>query len=373
MAPSGLFYARLEDRDWRFLERLGEEAPFDAAVLKAGYLADYPEGDSRHGEEAGRLTKVLGEKEWDWALDPATAAHAHPHAAAWTSPRARSCSLAQSIPLPWSAAALADPGLAAELIEAAVDLQSGSRALATPYLEVGRAEDPAIAANCGLISMSAERATDQRVVAYLQTLSGRLLDGSAKAAAEGFIAAGAETVFVRIRRFDPRNLDHVLAYLELVEAIEAAGARPVADSTGHFGAVAVAAGAFAFSAGARFFRKVPDALLQRPSESSEEDEEKESGGGPPILYEHPGRFEGVHPDEAGPHLAACPVSGCLADAGKAKARHLRAHNFHEFRRQARLAASLGLRFAEVLRGIGSTETKLWAAALDRRADQRRAA
>ena len=46
MADYGLFYARLEDRDWKFLKRLGREAPFDAAIVKAPYIAPYPEGDA---------------------------------------------------------------------------------------------------------------------------------------------------------------------------------------------------------------------------------------------------------------------------------------------------------------------------------------
>ena len=216
-----------------------------------------------------------------------------PRAAEWSTPRAQSCALARSIELAWTPEQLQDPGLAAELIEQAIALQITSRALAAPYLEVGGDEDSAIEANCALLSLTAERATDQRVVAYLQTLGGRLLDGSAETVAERYVAAGAETIFIRVRRFDPRNLEHVLAYIKLVEHIEVLGARAVADSVGHFGAVAIAAGAFAFSAGARFFRKVPDALLARSSESSEaEDEEKDGGGGPRSSTSIPASWSG---------------------------------------------------------------------------------
>jgi len=374
MAPLGLFYARLEDRDWKFLRRLGANAPFDAAILKAPYLAPYPADDSRHDEDPERLTKALLEKEWDWALDPATAAHGHPRAADWTSPRAASCALAKTVAMPWTPELLLDTGLAADLIDQADSLQLKSRALAAPYLEIAGSEDPATQANCNLISLSAERAGERPVIAYLQALGGRLLDGSAEAAAERYVHAGANTIFVRIRRFQPLNLEHVLAYLALIERISALGARAVADSVGHFGVVAVADGAFAFSAGARFFRKVPDALLQRPSErSEEEDDENDGGGGPPILYETPGGLSGVHRDDAGPHLGGCPVPDCLAKDGTGHPRHLRAHNFHEFRRQARLAAAEGPQFATTLRTIGSAEAILWAEALDTRAAQRRAA
>lgn len=375
MAPLGLFYARLEDRDWKFLKRLGADAPFDAAILKASYLAPYPADDARQGEDPERLTKALVEKEWDWALDPATAAHRHPRAADWTTPRAANCALAKTIAMPWTPELLQDAGLAEDLIDQADSLQIKSRAFAPPYLEIASAEDPAMKANCNLISLSAERAGERRVIAYLQMLGGRLLDGSAEIAAERYVQAGANTIFVRIRRFQPLNLEHVLAYLELIERIDALGARAVADSVGHFGVVAVADGAFAFSAGARFFRKVPDALLQRPSERSEEedDETDGSGGGPPILYEAPGGLSGIHRDDAGPHLGGCPVTGCLAENGQGHPRHVRAHNFHEFRRQARLAAAEGLEFATTLRAIGTPEARLWAEALDARAAQRRAA
>jgi|GEM_PF-2720626 len=375
MAPLGLFYARLEDRDWKFVKKLGADAPFDAAIVKAPYLAPYPKDDGRFGEDPDRLTNALVEKRWDWALDPATAAHGHPHAAQWTGPRARNCSLAQTIPLPWTPEQLQNQSLAAELIEQASSLQITSRATAAPYLEVSNAQDPAVDANCNLLSLTAERAADQRVLAYLQTLGGRLLDGTAAAVAERYIAAGAETIFIRIRRFSQEDLGQVLAYLELVERINVLGARAVADSIDHFGAVAVADGAYAFSAGARFFRKVPAALLQRPSERSEEEgeEQKDGGGGPPILYEIPWQLTNVSRDDAGPHLTSCADPDCHAENGGGEPRHLRTHNFHEFRRLAREAASQGTDFAATLRAIGSPKTILWAEALDQRATQRRAA
>jgi hypothetical protein len=369
----GLFYARLEDRDWKFLHRLGDAAPFDAAILKASYLAPYPDDDPRHGESPDRLSTKLVEREWAWGLDPATAPHGHPRALEWTAPRARSCSLAQAVDLPWTPAKLSDPELAGELIDTAVAMQSSSRAIAAPYLEVAGVDDPEVEANCSLLSLTAERAADQRVLAYLQTLGSRLADGSAASIAERYVDAGAETVFIRIRRFALQDLKQVLAYLELVARIERAGARAVADSVGHFGPVAVAGGAYGFSAGARFFRKVPGALLQRPSERSDDDDEKDSGGGPPVLYEHPGQLTGVRASKAGSHLSACPEPGCRAENGEGKTRYLREHNLHEFRRLARQAGAEGFDFAKTLRAIGSLEAVLWADALDQRAAQRRAA
>lgn len=58
MASRGLFYARLEDRDWNFLAKLGDP-PFDGSVIRANYLAEYPTEDRRHGQQHDRVTEAL--------------------------------------------------------------------------------------------------------------------------------------------------------------------------------------------------------------------------------------------------------------------------------------------------------------------------
>jgi hypothetical protein len=362
MAPRGLFYARLEDRDWIFLEQLGDDPPFDGSVIRANYLAEYPPEDRRHGQEHDRITKVLGQKGWPWALDPHTAPHLHHRADEWTAPRARNCTLAQALPLPWTLERFADPEVRGELIDRSVALQESGRTLAAPYIEVDRRDPRSILVNCELITATAERAGDQRVLSYLQTLQGGLRSGVAAESARRFIEAGAETIFIRIRGFDSENLEHLLAYLELVEIIVTGGARPVADSADYFGAVAIAAGADAMAGGARYFRTVPAALLTRPAERSEEnseDEEDKQGGGPPLLYELPGRLERVSPSDE-------------PTAPDGKPALIRAHNFRELRQMSRLAAQQGPRFAETLRAIGSPRAMLWAKALDQRVERRRA-
>jgi hypothetical protein len=92
-----------------------------------------------------------------------------------------------------------------------------------------------------------------------------------------------------------------------------------------------------------------------------------------MFYEHPGQLASVHKSEAGPHLASCPDPDCKAEDGKGASRFIREHNLHEFRRLGRQAASEGLEFSQTLRAIGSPEGLIWAAALDERAAQRRAA
>jgi hypothetical protein len=362
MASRGLFYARLEDRDWNFLTKLGDDPPFDGSVIRANYLAEYPPEDRRHGQQHDRITEALEEKGWPWALDPHTAPHAHHRAHEWTTPRARSCTLAQALPLPWTLERIADSEAQGELIDRSVALQESASTLAAPYVEVDRRDPRSIQVNSQLITATAERAGDQRVLAYLQALQGSLRSGTAAEAARRFIDAGAETIFIRIRGFNSVNLDQLVDYLELVDLIAADGARAVADSAGYFGTVAIAVGADAMTAGARYFRTVPAALLTRPLEPPEEDskdEEDKHGGGLPLLYEVPGLLERVSPSEE-------------HEAPKGEPALIRAHNFRELKRVSRLAAQEGLQFAKTLRVIGSPQAMLWAEVLDQRAERRRA-
>ena len=361
MAPRGLFYARLEDRDWSFLEQLGDDPPFDGSVIRANYMAEYPPDDRRHGQQHDRLIQALEEKGWPWALDPHTAPHAHHRAHEWTTPRARNCMLAQALPLPWTLDRLAEPETQGELIDRSVALQESAGTLAAPYIEVDRTDPRSILVNGQLITATVERAGDQRILAYLQTLRGGLRSGAAAEAARRFIEAGAETIFIRIRGFDSRNVDHLIDYLDLVGLIAAGGARPVADSAGYFGTVAIAAGADAMTGGARYFRTVPAALLTRPAERPEEDSKDEDrpGGGPPLLYEVPGLLKRVSPGE-------------VPTAPDGEPALIRAHNFGELQRMSRLAAQEGQRFTKTLRVIGSPEALLWAEALDQYAERRRA-
>jgi hypothetical protein len=361
MASRGFFYARLEDRDWNFLEKLAADPPFDGSVIRANYLAEYPPEDRRHGQQHDRLTEALEEKGWPWALDPHTAPHAHHRAHEWTTPRARNCTLAQAMSLPWTLERITDPEAQGELIDRSVALQESAGTLAAPYIEVDRRDPRSIHVNSQLITATAERAGDQRVLAYLQTLQGSLRSGTAAEAARRFIEAGAETIFIRIRGFDPANLELLADYLELVELIAVDGARAVADSAGYFGTVAVAAGADAMTGGARYFRTIPGALLTRPPEPPRENSEDDDnqGGGRPLLYELPGLLERVSPSGEPAAPDGEPVL-------------IRAHNFRELQKMSRLAAKEGLQFAETLRAIGSPQAMLWAEALDQRAERRRA-
>jgi hypothetical protein len=374
MSSRGLFYARLEETDWNFIRRLVDTRTFDAAIVKAAYLAPYPPGDSRQGEPADRLIKALDDRGLQWALDPATAAHGHHRAAEWTSPRVRACSMARAMPLPW------DPTLLQRRDEAVVGLlsradflQRTSGAFAVPYFEMGGRDDLRIDANCSLIGMAAEFAGDRRPLAYLQTLRSRLRDGSAAAAAHRFIAAGAQTVMIRIRGIKPAVLEDVVAYLDLVDLIGSEGARPVADCTGSLGPVLVAGGADAFTSGARYFQAVPKHLLARRHETENKQGEEGRGGGAPIRYQVPGWLTAVDRDQADLSLPPCQVAGCRALVDGAGARERREHNLHEFKRLGGEAAAAGLAYSDMLRALPGELPRIWAMALDTCAAQRRAA
>jgi len=375
MSSRGHFYARLEETDWNFIRRLVDTRTFDAAIVKASYLAPYPPGDSRQGEPAERLIRALDGRGLQWALDPATASHGHHRAAEWTSPRVRACSMARAMPLPWDPALLQRRNEAAvELLSRADTLQRTSAAFAVPYFEVGGRDDVCIDANCSLIGMAAELAGDRRPLAFLQALRSHLRDGSAAAAAHRYIASGAQTVMIRIRGIKPAVLEDVVAYLDLIDLIDSEGARPVADCTGSLGPVLVAGGADAFTSGARYFQVVPKQLLARRHETEKKQGEEEArGGGAPIRYQVPGWLTAVDRNQADSSLPPCQVNGCRALADGAGPREWREHNLHEFKRLGSEAAATGLAYSDMLRALPGELPRIWAMALDTCAAQRRAA
>jgi hypothetical protein len=209
-----------------------------------------------------------------------------------------------------------------------------------------------------LLSLARERTGDRHLVAVLQTMASYVRDGSARDAARALVAAGAETVLVRVRRLTPESAgtEDVVAYGRLVRAIEAAGAFAVADCVGRLGPVLVAAGADGFSAGAYRFRTVPQDLCPSP------------GGAfsAPLMWEAPGRFASVPREMSDAMIGArtCSVADCPSPAGGGSEADVKVHNLHEFQRQAREAAAVGLGLAATLRRAGSVYPAQWAAALE---------
>ena len=57
----GRFYLRSESAEWDFIRSLKAPLPFDAAIVSDRYLADYPDGHARYGEDRDHGTTLLHE------------------------------------------------------------------------------------------------------------------------------------------------------------------------------------------------------------------------------------------------------------------------------------------------------------------------
>jgi hypothetical protein len=359
----GRFYLRSESNEWDFIAAL-EKPPFDAVVISDRYLPPYPEGHKYFGEPCDRLTKAVEGRGLHWSVDPDTARLEHPKSAERQRPHAANRPLAKALALPLGVDQLSDPDNSAALAEAASVQQLGSRAFAAPYLEVAGVEDPRLAVNLDLLEHSRELAGDRTLVAYLQILGSRLLDGSGAEVARALAAAGAEVIFVRVRRFEPELASpaELLAYADLIGAGSSNGTRVVGDCVGRLGPALIAVGADGFATNALRFRKVAEDL--HPVGGG-------GGNGPGLMWEVP---EGGAARSLTDPLAPvpCEVEDCPAPDGRSGSNAaIRIHNLHDLQRSGRLAAVEGLRYGQRLAKSSSPTVRGWASALQQLA--RRAA
>lgn len=348
----GRFYLRVESDEWDFIRGLKAPLPFDAAVVSDRYLPDYPEDHPRHGEDRDQLVQALEAQGVRWSVDPDTARLEQAKSAERQSARAASRPLARAVSLPLKAERLESGEAVDALAEAASVHQLGSPAFAAPYLEVDGVDDPRFALNLALLRRSRELAGDRAVVAYLQVLGSRLLDGSAVEVARRLAGSGAEVIFVRVRRFEAEQASEaeVVAYAEVVAAGDVGGARMVADCVGRLGPVLVATGADGFASNARYFRKLPDDL--HPTGGG--------GGAGELVWEVPGGgFATVGTSSA----ITCALPDCPAPAAIGDNSSVRVHNLHEFQRAARQAAADGLGYAAHLARHPALVVRGWSRAL----------
>jgi hypothetical protein len=356
----GRFFVRVEHSEADFLAGLSRDVPlpFDGAIVSADYLAPFPDQDYRHAKRPDRLVDELAAHDAGWLLDPATAKLGHDLVEQRLRPRPANSPIAKAVALPLTPRLAFQTGEAEALIDAAAGVQLRSRMFTAPYLEVRGGDDPHLDANLRLLSLARERAGDRHLVAVLQTMSSYVRDGSAREAARALVAAGAETVLVRVRRLAPESAgtDDVVAYGRLIRVIGSAGAFAVADCVGRLGPVLVATGADGFSSGAYRFRTVPQDLCPT------------SGGGSSgvLMWEAPGRFASVPREMSDSMIGArtCGVPGCPSPAGGGSEIDVRVHNLHEFQRLASEAAALGLGLAPTLKRAGPGYPALWATALE---------
>jgi hypothetical protein len=232
-------FLRVEHGEWDFLSALDHDSavPFDAAIVSDRYLAPYPEQHSRHGEPPDRLLDELTALHVPWLLDPDTARLGHHLIAQRSRPRAANSPIARAVPLPLSPKLGLPSGEAEALVDATAGVQLRSSMFASPYLEISGVEDPRFETNIRLLELSCERAGDRVLVAYLQTLSRYMRDGSATAAGTALAAAGADFIVIRIRRFSPEtaSTENLLAYAQLIAAIESTDASTITDAVGRLG------------------------------------------------------------------------------------------------------------------------------------------
>jgi hypothetical protein len=348
----GRFYLRAESDEWEFVRSLQPPLPFDAAVISDRYLPPYPEGHSRHGEEPDLLVQSFEQQGVPWSVDPDTARLAQAKSSERQSPRAANRPLARAVPLPLTPDRFTDDSQIAALAEAAAVHQLRSPAFAAPYLEANGSDDPRFEVNLRLLAHSRQLAGDRVVVAYLQVLRSTLLSGAGGVLAQRLAQAGAEVIFVRVRRFEPESAtpEEVVAYADLVGAGVRGGARVVADCVGRLGPVTVAVGADGFASNAWRFRKVPDDL--HPTGGG--------GGAGELVWEAP--RGGFAPPSTG-SAVRCLVPECPAPSGLGTNAEVRLHNLHEFQRAAREAAADGLGYATRLAGSDSAVVRGWATAL----------
>ncbi len=359
----GRFYIRCEANEWDFIAELKNDPPFDAAVISDRYLAPYPPGHKYFGEPHDRLAKAVEKCERAWSVDPDTARLGHRKSTERQRRHAANRPLARALPLPLNVEQLRDPDNAAALAEAAAVQQLGSPALAAPYLEVAGVEDPRLAVNLNLLERSRELAGDRTVIAYLQILRGQLLDGSGAEVARRLATAGAQVIFVRVRRFEPENASSadVLAYADLISAGSKGGARIIGDCVGRLGPALIAAGADGFSTNALRFRKVAEDL--HPTSGGG------GGNGPALMWEVPGAGVG-RPLADTPSSVRCAVENCPAPDGHVENKAaIRIHNLHDLQRSGRLAAKEGLGYADLLTRSGSATLRDWALALQQLASR----
>lgn len=356
----GRFYLRCESDEWDFISALSDPLPFDGAVISDRYLADYPEGHVRFGESRDRLTKALNDRGVNWSVDPDTARLEQAKSVERQRPRAANRPLARAVPLPLSAEQLNDPTMLAALVEAGALHQLGSRAFAASYLEVSGPDDPRWTVNQQMLAQSRELAGDRIVIAYLQVLRSNLLNGNAAMLASRLAEAGAEVIFVRVRRFEPEKAtsEEVLAYANVIAAGSTPDSRVVPDCVGRLGPVLIATGADGFATNAWRFRKVSADL--HPAGGG--------GGAGELLWEIPNAAAGLSSDATS--ARSCAVGDCPASDGpNGDHTATRIHNLHELHRSARLAANEGLAYASRLTESPSAIARGWAVALQQLASR----
>jgi len=360
----GLFLFRPDGQDERFLRGYLPAGDFHAAILAGRLLAPHPVGslERDRGARGDELLWALEDTATPWLGDPDTPHLAHCAQDELPAKRLGLMPHAELYELPWTLDLLGDDDTLQTIVRNTVAAYHRSFAASAVYFEASSPDDPFVRINLRAIAETRRAAAGRPVCAFVQMPMEALLDGTLARMAPSYAEAGARIAVLRVVGFHAEGctMEQARAYVDCVRTWRACGLAPVADCTGRFGAALVAAGAWGFSAGARFYRRV-------------------TGPGTPA-FDGTRRARSVHLEVSGEwrsltatqarrrrKLPECEKEDCDPLAADGQPARLKAHCVHEFVRLARSAAMLGEgQIATQMERAPGRQSSVWASALSAR-------
>jgi hypothetical protein len=357
----GIFLLRPDGQDIRFLRGYLPEGDFHGALLYGRLLAPHPVGsiERARGSRGDELLWILDETATPWIGDPDTPFLACCTRDVLPAKRLGLMPHAELYELPWTLDLLRDDDALSVIVRNALAAYHRSYAASAVYFEASSSDDPLMDVNLRAVAITRQLAAGRPVCTFVQMPLAALMNGTMAQLAQPYADAGARIAVLRVTGFnaDECSVEQARAYVDCVRAWRACGLAPVADCTGRFGAALVAAGAWGFSAGARFYRRV-------------------IGPGEPE-FEGPRRARSVHLEVSGEwrsmtaaqarsrvRLVPCVKPDCDPLALDDQPARLKAHCVHELVRLARSsAAARDEAVARQLERAPGRQTSVWASAL----------
>lgn len=358
-------YFRPEHNEADLVRAAVEARLIAIGLVRSKYLAQFPEGDERTGQDHEELAAAFRIANGQYLVDPDTPALCNSGLRdEEIERRLRMTDAAQAVELPLQFGILQDDERRAHFVVQNIGMQAGAAGVVAPYLEVLRERDPRLAINLKMLHETIIAVSDGRpIVAVMQTTGDRLRRGLIERVAPLYAATGVKRLLLRVRRFEPEEATaaEVAAYLDAVASFIVLGVRVIPDCVGRLGPVLVAGGAHAFGTGSRFFRKVAESPINTGG----------GHGGGELEYEVPGRLRAVALSaRRSSRVPRCTIPGCAAGAASLEKAAVRLHNLHALDAIARLAARLGAPgFAAHLENGGDDREREWARALTERAQR----
>jgi hypothetical protein len=266
---------RPEKDEWELIEQ--NPTLFEAVIVRESHVAPYPAGHSLESQPEKLLNAIRTGVIPLWR-DPETAGLCSRSVLGLpATSRLLQTPYAHAFTLPLDPAVLIGRDARREALEIAIATQAGSETAVPPYFDVDRRDSAAAQVNLQLLRELAASVAEQVPTVIVQMTRHRFLSGLAAELAADYAAAGARRVVIRVRGLQSQHASaqELTAYLDAIEAFERRGLATLGDCAGMLGPVLVAGGASGFTTGTRFFRSVPNALVQRPG----------GGGGVPIAVQ----------------------------------------------------------------------------------------